>query len=139
MYRDMRTSGMGNLRKYLSTVAALAAVAVVAAGCPRARAEDTSAPAILQWFEATYDTMERRSADMFLAGYGAVWTPPPGRADISNYSVGYDVYDRFDLGGPGDATLYGTETGLKQLANVLHRFDGRLHIDAVLNHNALFG
>lgn len=98
-------------------------------------AEDVSAPTILQWFEATYNTMERRSADMFLAGYGAVWTPPPGRADISNYSVGYDVYDRFDLGKAGNSTLYGTETGLKQFANVLHRFDARLHIDAVLNHN----
>jgi glycosidase len=122
-------------RCWLAAVGAAVVAALVAQG-PRAAAEDTSAPAILQWFEATYDTMERRSADMFLAGYGAVWTPPPGRADISNYSVGYDVYDRFDLGGPGDATLYGTETGLKQLANVLHRFNGRLHIDAVLNHNA---
>jgi glycosidase len=73
---------------------------------------------------------------MFLAGYGTAYTPPPGRADTSNSSVGYDVYDRFDLGKPGNPTLYGTETGLKQFANVLHRFDGRLNIDAVLNHNA---
>jgi len=102
----------------------------------RASAEDVSAPAILQWFEATYDTMNRRSADMFLAGYGAVYTPPPGRADLSDFSVGYDVYDRFDLGRPGRPTLYGTENGLTQFAKTLHRFDGRLHIDAVLNHNA---
>ena len=101
-----------------------------------ARAEDVSQPAILQWFEATYDTMEKRSPDMFLAGYGRAYTPPPGRADLGNFSVGYDVYDRFDLGKPNNATLYGTETGLKQFANVLHRFDGRLDIDAVLNHNA---
>ena len=99
------------------------------------RAEDVSAPTILQWFEATYDTMENRSADMFMAGYGAVWTPPPGRADISNYSVGYDVYDRFDLGNPENKTLYGTEQGLKDFADRLHLFDARLHIDAVLNHN----
>src|SRR5215210_198522 len=101
-----------------------------------ARGEDVSAPAILQWFEATYDTMERRSADMFLAGYGAAYTPPPGRADLTDSSVGFDVYDRFDLGRPGKPTLYGTESGLKQVANLLHRYDGRLHIDAVLNHNA---
>src|SRR5690349_19994156 len=104
--------------------------------CTPARAEDVSQPAILQWFEATYDTMENRSADMFLAGYGRAYTPPPGRADQGNLSVGYDVYDRFDLGKAGNATLYGTESGLKQFANVLHRFDGRLDIDAVLNHNA---
>ncbi len=101
-----------------------------------AHAEDVSAPAILQWFEATYDTMDRRSADMFLSGYGAVYIPPTGRADLSNFSVGYDVYDRFDLGKPGEATLYGTEQGLKRLANRLHQFDGRLQIDTVLNHNA---
>ena len=40
------------------------------------------------------------------------------------------------LGRPGLPTLYGTETGLKQFASTLHRFDGRLQIDAVYNHNA---
>ncbi|MFO0791263.1 MAG: hypothetical protein U0805_17510 [Pirellulales bacterium] len=122
------------LKKHIEWLV-IAVVALWAATSRHALAEDVSAPAILQWFEATYDTMERRSADMFLAGYGSVYTPPPGRADISNYSSGYDVYDRFDLGGPRNATLYGTEAGLKSFANVLHRFDARLHIDAVLNHN----
>lgn len=116
-------------------IAALLVIALVQCAAP-SRAEDVSQPAILQWFEATYDTMEKRSPDMFLAGYGRAYTPPPGRADLSNSSVGYDVYDRFDLGKPNSATLYGTETGLKQFASVLHRFDGRLDIDAVLNHNA---
>ena len=101
-----------------------------------AHAEDVSAPPILQWFETTYKTMDTRSADMFMAGYGAVYVPPTGRADLSNFSVGYDVYDRFDLGKPGEETLYGTERGLKKFANRLHQFDGRLQIDTVLNHNA---
>lgn len=100
-----------------------------------ARAEDVSQPAILQWFESSYTTMENRTPDMFIAGYGTAYTPPPGRADQGNLSVGYDIYDRFDLGKPLNPTLYGTETGLKQFANVLHRFDGRLNIDAVLNHD----
>ena len=72
---------------------------------------------------------------MFLAGYGTAYTPPPGCVDQGNRSVGYDVYDRFDLGQPGNPTLYGTEAGLTQFANLLHRFDGRLDIDAVLNHD----
>jgi hypothetical protein len=76
-----------------------------------------------------------RSADLFVAGYGSVWVPPPGRADISDFSVGYDVYDRFDLGGPRHATLYGTETGLKTVANMFHRAGADLHIDAIINHN----
>ena len=130
---------MGDVRGMRWAIAAVAVVASVLASAARLRAEDVSQPAILQWFEATYSTMENRAPDMFLAGYGTAYTPPPGRADTSNSSVGYDVYDRFDLGKPGNPTLYGTEAGLKQFANVLHRFDGRLDIDAVLNHNALFG
>ncbi len=118
---------------FVCWIAALAAA--VFATCPVTKAEDVSQPAILQWFEASYDTMEKRAPDMFLAGYGTAYTPPPGRADQGNLSVGYDVYDRFDLGKPGNPTLYGTEAGLKQLADVLHRFDGRLDIDAVLNHD----
>ena len=47
-------------------------------------------------------------ADVFAAGYGSIWFPPPGRTDSGNTSVGYDVYDRFDLGSPGNPTLYGT-------------------------------
>ena len=43
----------------------------------------------------------RASPDIFMAGYGFVWLPPPYRADQGGFSVGYDVYDRFDLGRPG--------------------------------------
>ena len=38
-----------------------------------------------------------------MAGYGFVWLPPPYRADQGEFSVGYDVYDRFDLGTAGPA------------------------------------
>ena len=70
-----------------------------------------------------------------MAGYGFVWLPPPFRADTGDQSVGYDVYDRFDLGRPGRPTLYGTETGLRTLARTLHRADIDLHVDFVMNHN----
>lgn len=106
-------------------------------GATLASAQDVSAPAILQWFEGSYKTIERRSVDVFVAGYGAVWTPPPGRADSGNQSVGYDQYNRFDLGVPGAAggTLYGTETGLKQTVSVLHRAGKNVYVDLVWNHN----
>src|SRR5262245_26120415 len=87
---------------------ACAAGLAVTAHARHAAAVDQSAPAILQMFEATYKTMEKRAPDMFMAGYGAIWTPPPGRADQGNLSVGYDVYDRFDLGSAGNYTLYGS-------------------------------
>jgi glycosidase len=100
---------------------------------------DTSPPVILQWFESSYKTIENRMADVHRAGYGAIWTPPPGRADLGNFSVGYDVYDRFDLGTTGNPTLYGTMTGIKQVANTIHRAGLEFHVDFVMNHNGYSG
>ncbi|MEO1526972.1 MAG: GEVED domain-containing protein [Planctomycetota bacterium] len=96
---------------------------------------DASAPAILQVFESTYDNLEQRSADVFQAGFGGVWIPPTGRADSGNQSVGYDAYNRFDLGGPAAPTLYGSETGLKALVDALHTADVDVYADFVVNHN----
>ena len=96
---------------------------------------DQSPPPILQWFESSYQTIESRLADIFMAGYGFVWLPPPYRADQGGFSVGYDVYDRFDLGKPANPTLYGTEEGLKTLATMLHRAGVEMHVDYIINHN----
>jgi alpha-amylase len=114
-------------------IVALAALAAVPAGS--ALAMDQSPPAILQWFESSYGSIEERTPDLFMAGYGFVWIPPPFRADQGELSVGYDVYDRSDLGRPGRPTLYGTEAGLKALAASLHRAGLALHVDFILNHN----
>src|SRR5947207_3884860 len=102
---------------------------------PEGRAQDTSAPVVLQYFESRYGTIENRMADVFKTGYGAIYTPPPGRADSGDSSVGYDQYDRFDLGKPGNPTLYGTETGLRSLVNVTHKAAASYYLDMVWNHN----
>src|SRR4051812_27211892 len=96
-----------------------------------ARADDVSAPATLQMFEATWRTMENRAPDIFNVGYGGVWTPPPGRADTSDQSVGYDVYDRFDLGSAGKPTLYGTERGLRTTIGEMHKIGTSVYTDLV--------
>ncbi|HEX7378365.1 MAG TPA: hypothetical protein VF278_14700, partial [Pirellulales bacterium] len=96
---------------------------------------DTSPPPILQWFEGSYNSIEQRVPDIFAAGYGAVFTPPPGRADSGNQSVGYDVYNRFDLGSPGDPTLYGTEAGMKAMINAIHQTGDSYYSDLVWNHD----
>ena len=116
-------------------IKALAVLLAVLAAAPVALAVDESPPPILQWFESTYRTIEDRIPDLFMAGYGFVWIPPPFRADMGDFSVGYDVYDRFDLGRPGRPTLYGTEEGLKAMARALHRAGLSLHVDFVMNHN----
>ena len=76
-----------------------------------------------------------RAPDLFVAGYGAVWVPPPGRADSGDQSVGYDAFDRFDLGKSGRPTLYGTEDELKKVASTFHQAGVDLHIDFVINHD----
>ena len=100
-----------------------------------ALAQDTSNPATLQMFEARWDTIEDRMIDVFYAGYGAMWLPPPGRADSGNQSVGYDVYDRFDLGDENRATGYGTKTGLIATIDRAHNAGVSVYTDLILNHN----
>ena len=99
------------------------------------RVLDASAPAVLQWFETDYEVMETRLPDVFEAGYGSIWLPPPGRADSGDQSVGYDVYDRFDLGSSDNPTLYGSGDELRSLVELTHRLGGSLYVDAVINHN----
>ena len=120
-------------RQSLGLILVLAAL--LFGGALPAIAVDESPPPILQWFESSYRTVEERTPDLFMAGYGFVWLPPPYRADQGDFSVGYDVYDRFDLGRPGHPTLYGTEEGLKAVARTLHRANLSLHVDFVLNHS----
>ena len=81
------------VHRRLAILAAAAALAVPTISA----AEDVSAPVILQWFDSKHETMEHRAADVFEIGIGAIWAPPPGRADTGDQSGGYDVYDRFDL------------------------------------------
>ena len=104
-------------------------------GASAARTVDASTPAILQWFDSSYGTQEKRVADFFKAGYGSTWIPPTGRADSGNLSVGYDVLDRFDLGSTNNETLYGTETGLRKFTSTMHRAGGDVIADLVWNHN----
>jgi hypothetical protein len=113
----------------------ICAFTALASACSGAYAQDVSASAMLQWFDGSWRTMERRAPDIFMAGYGSVWIPPGSRADSGNQSVGYDVYDRFDLGSAGNPTLYGTETGLKTAISEMRRAGISTYADVVWNHN----
>ena len=64
-----------------------------------------------------------------------MWLPPPAKADSGGLSVGYDVFDRFDLGSPRSETLYGTETGLRAVVDTAHRAGVKVYTDHILNHN----
>ena len=51
--------------------------AVVASSMPAMAGES-----IVQYFESRWQTIERRMPDVFMAGYDAIWVPPPGRRPL---------------------------------------------------------
>lgn len=101
-----------------------------------ALAVDSSSPAILQIFEARWETIEDRMADIHEVGYGRMWVPPVARGG-SVFSVGYDVFDRFDLGSPRDQTHYGTAEGFRRLVDAAHDAGVAVNPDLILNHNGV--
>lgn len=118
-------------RAPLSLVAAvLAAGASLLAPC---RAHGNDNPVILQWFDTSWSSIEVRTPDLFMAGYGALWIPQPARA--SDGSVGYDVFDRFDLGSGDSPTTFGTEARFRQMIGELKAAGTAVYPDLVLNHN----
>lgn len=115
---------------------ALSAVVAIAGSTLAVQTANGQAnPVMLQWFEANWGTIEYRMPDYFIAGFGAVWLPPPSRASDGT-SPGYDVFDRFDLGTPARRTAYGTAENFRAMVDEFHRANGLVYIDAVLNHNS---
>lgn len=92
-------------------------------------------PAYLQWFELSWADMTYRMPDFYAAGYNAAWIPPVGRSADSR-SVGYDPFDRFDLGTDANPTTYGTEADFIALVEEYHRANSLIYIDWVMNHNS---
>ncbi len=109
-------------------------------GSALAQISDENPPVMLQWFETKWTDMERRMPDWFIAGYGTAWVPPPSRArsapGSNSTSAGYDAFDRFHLGKPGEQTAYGTEQSFKAVVDEFHRANGEIYIDTILNHNS---
>ncbi|MEM1184975.1 MAG: GC-type dockerin domain-anchored protein [Planctomycetota bacterium] len=97
---------------------------------------------ILQVFEIQWLDLERRVPDVFLSRYNATWLPPPSIASFQ--SVGFDVFDRFNLGKPPlldltsdrERTTYGTENTFRALVEEMNKANVQVYPDAVLNHNS---
>jgi len=117
-----------------STIAATMAVGFCCT-VASAQSQAYSPAAILDYFGGTWQNILNRAPDIFGAGYGSLLTPPPTRADSGNASVGYDVYNRFDLGSPNDPTAYGTLQGYESLINTIHQMGGYFYTDYSLGHN----
>lgn len=125
-------SNMRHTRRRGSLI--LAAALAFGAGAAPAAAGEEDSRVLLQLFESPWETTEYRMVDIWHADYRGIWVPPPGRADIGDFSVGYDVYDRFDLGRPNKRTLYGTAEGVRQFNRIAHRAGLLTYADLILNH-----
>ncbi|MEO5715604.1 MAG: alpha-amylase family glycosyl hydrolase [Luteolibacter sp.] len=94
---------------------------------------------MLQYFNTSWAEITRKMPELAEGGYDALWLPPPTKGS-GGLSVGYDVWDRFDLGskdqGGSVRTRYGSEAELMELVRVAHRFGIRIYFDNIMNHNA---
>lgn len=95
--------------------------------------------AMLQYFNTSWAEITRKMPELAEAGYDSLWLPPPTKGS-GGLSVGYDCWDRFDLGSKDQRgtvrTRYGTEAELLELVRVAHRFGIRVYFDNITNHNA---
>lgn len=101
---------------------------------PEARGE-----AMLQYFNQSHNEIAAKIPELAEAGYGSIWIPPPTKAN-GGMSVGYDLFDPFDIGSTNlrgqFPTRYGTEADLHNLIETAHRFGIRVYFDNVMNHRA---
>jgi glycosidase len=97
------------------------------------------AEALLQLFNMSYAELSKKMPELAEAGYEAIWLPPPTKAS-GGLSVGYDLWDPFDLGGKDQRntirTRYGTEAELHHMIEVAHRLGIRVYFDNIMNHRA---
>ncbi|KAG8759253.1 hypothetical protein FRC11_002251 [Ceratobasidium sp. 423] len=84
-----------------------------------------------------WNMLKDRVQELSSMGVTAMWLPPPTKASNQN-SVGYDIYDVWDLGEfdqkGGKRTNYGTKEELVELVRYAHENGIVAYVDAVLNH-----
>ncbi len=101
-------------------------------------ASPVKAEVILQFFNNSWNEITEKLPEIAEVGYTALWLPPPQKAS-GDLSVGYDLWDPFDLGNKsqrGGRTRYGNEDDLLRLIETAHRFGIRVYFDNIMNHRA---
>ena len=95
--------------------------------------------AMLQLFQVNWSDLIQKMPEIAEAGYTSLWLPPPAKGS-SVFSVGYDLFDPFDLGDKNQrgttATKYGTKAQLVQVVQAAHQFGIRVYFDNIMNHRA---
>ena len=68
--------------------------------------------AMLQLFNLSWSEVTKKMPEIAEAGYDALWLPPPAKGS-SSYSIGYDLFDPFDLGDLNQSGTVATHWGTK--------------------------
>src|SRR5579859_7120906 len=93
--------------------------------------------AMLELFQMSWNDISAKMPELAEAGYTSLWLPPPAKGG-GGLSVGYDLFDPFDLGDKNQsgtvATKYGTKADLLRMVETAHRFGIRVYFDNVMNH-----
>ena len=100
------------------------------------------AEVLLQWFETDWDEMYQKLPKAVEAGYDSFWIPPPTKGPVGTSTkwanVGYNLYDRFDVGDVPQrgsvATRYGTRGSLRNMIDNAHHLGIKIIPDIVMNH-----
>jgi hypothetical protein len=104
-------------------------------------ARPSHAEAMLELFQLTWPQITAKMPEIAEAGYDTIYVPPPDKGNEGGYSVGYDVFDPFDLGSTNQqgtvATMWGTQAQLVQMVKTAHQFGIRIVFDNVMNHRAV--
>ncbi len=98
--------------------------------CPRVEGKE------FEW----WNHVAAKLPELASAGVTALWLPPASKAaNIDGMSMGYDVYDYYDLGKYDQKgsvkTWFGSEEELRSLIAAAHDKGMRVYADLVLNHN----
>jgi len=123
-----------NIRRIIARVWMLMVAVCIPLVSNQSRAE-----ALLQLFNCSYAEIIQKMPELAEAGYNSLWLPPPTKGS-GGLSVGYDMFDPFDLGSKNQrdsvSTRYGTEAQLLEMVETAHRFGIRVYFDNIMNHRA---
>ena len=85
-----------------------------------------------------YNVLASKSKELSSAGFTAIWFPPPTKGMSGGYSMGYDVFDHYDLGEYNQKgsieTRFGSIDELKAAIKAYHSVNMQVYADAVMNH-----
>jgi alpha-amylase len=102
---------------------------------------------ILQFFHWYYPTdgslwkkIKEEAPKLAELGFTAIWLPPACKGTNGTFSIGYDIYDLYDLGEfdqKGSVrTKYGTKKEYLDAIEAIHKAGMQVYVDIVLNHKA---